>query len=296
MVKKVGLDVNSQLQRGYASASWLAILAGLTVGWLALSLHFLLRRNRQGATDDATRRFTGSRSRGSGVRDLALRCLSWSTRLSIERKLMHAGLYRWQVADLVLLQVAGALAGGLCGAFAGVRVWLIPLPMMLVAGMIEHWVRQRRHVYSARIAAHLPGFLDMLCLCLSAGMSFNAGLHMVLRYMPDGPLRILWRDWLFDVRAGHTRIEALSRLMSKSVQPSLHRICVVMIQAEKTGAAMAGSLQAQSGHLRQEQLLAAERRAAQAPMRMLLPLILCFFPSTFLVLAFSIWAGVADAF
>ena len=230
------------------------------------------------------------------LREFALRCLSWSMRLRTQRKLAHAGLFRWEVTDLVLLQAGGALLAALCVVLAGFSLWMIPVSMILVVVLIESWVAQRQRAYGARIAEHLPGFLDMLCLCLSAGMSFNASLMVVLRYLSDGPLRMLWRDWLFDVRAGSTRVDAYTRLMHKSTQVSLQRLCVAMIQAERTGAALAASLQSQSRQMRQDQMLSAERRAAQAPMRMLMPLILCFFPSTFLVLAFSIWVGVSDAF
>ncbi|AWB33466.1 type II secretion system F family protein [Orrella marina] len=230
------------------------------------------------------------------VRSFTLRQMSWSMRIAIERKLMHAGLIRWQVTDLVLLHVGCVLCAGILGVLCEVSTWMIPVCMLIAVFLIESWVGQRQRAYSSRIAMHLPGFLDMLCLCLSAGMSFNAGLLVVLKYMPDGPLRMLWRDWLFDVRAGSTRVEALTRLMNKSTQGSLQRLCIAMIQAERTGSALAASLHSQSGQLRQDHLLAAERRAAQAPMRMLLPLVMCFFPSTFLVLAFSIWVGVADAF
>lgn len=274
-------------------------------GLCAVSFYIAVTCAVRSRTRDDAHRNPGDVSRGrtsqvpqtllDRLRMLALRRLSWSMRLGFERKLQHAGLIRWQVTDLVLLQVGAALLAALLGALVAVPVWTIPFCMLGALFWIQLWVTQRTHTFNARIAMQLPGFLDMLCLCLSAGMSFNAGLLVVLRYMPDGPLRMLWRDWLFDVRAGSTRVEALTRMMTKSAQLSLQRLCVAMIQAEKTGAALAASLQSQATQLRQDQLMAAERRAAQAPMRMLLPLVLCFFPSTFLVLAFSIWVGVADA-
>ncbi len=265
----------------------IALAAGASVGWLYVILQSIVRSARQ---DHQALRFATVHLRG-----LALRCLSWSMRLRMQRKLVHAGLFRWEITDLVLLQAGGGLLAGLFVVFSGMSLWMAPVSMILVWVLIESWVAQRQRAYGARIAEHLPGFLDMLCLCLGAGMSFNASLMVVLRYLSDGPLRMLWRDWLFDVRAGSTRVDAYTRLMHKSTQVSLQRLCVAMIQAERTGAALAASLQSQSRQIRQDQVLAAERRAAQAPMRMLMPLILCFFPSTFLVLAFSIWVGVSDA-
>lgn len=268
--------------------TWIAIAAGVSVGWLFIIVQSLVHSAR---SERHSPRFTTAR-----LREIALRCLSWSMRLRMQRKLVHAGLFRWEVTDLVLLQAGGSFLAGLGVALAGFSFWMIPVAMILVCVLIESWITQRQRAYGARIAEHLPGFLDMLCLCLGAGMSFNASLMVVLRYLSDGPLRMLWRDWLFDVRAGSTRVDAYTRLMHKSTQASLQRLCIAMIQAERTGAALAASLQSQSRQMRQDQVLSAERRAAQAPMRMLMPLILCFFPSTFLVLAFSIWVGVSDAF
>lgn len=271
------------------SALWLLIGAG--GGWSALIVWMLSAVRRQSGVGERV-----VQSPMEWLRGFTLRRMSWSMRLGIERKLTHAGLFRWQVTDLVLLHTGCMLGVGILGVLLDVSAGWVPALILMAAYLIESWVKQRQRAYSARIAMHLPGFLDMLCLCLSAGMSFNAGLMVVLKYMPDGPLRMLWRDWLFDVRAGSTRVEALTRLMNKSTQGSLQRLCVAMIQAERTGSALAASLHSQSGQLRQDHLLAAERRASQAPMRMLLPLVVFFFPSTFLVLAFSIWVGVVDAF
>lgn len=286
---------------GAGTDSAILLLAVVAIAWTVLLVWLLSGMKRKPKSAGLSRLASGGetatvQSPMEWVRRFTLRQMSWSMRIGIERKLMHAGLIRWQVTDLVLLHVGCALCAGILGVLCEVSVWMVPVCMGMAAFLIESWIAQRQRAYSSRIALHLPGFLDMLCLCLSAGMSFNAGLLVVLKYMPDGPLRMLWRDWLFDVRAGCTRVEALTRLMNKSSQGSFQRLCVAMIQAERTGSALAASLHSQSGQLRQDHLLAAERRAAQAPMRMLLPLVMCFFPSTFLVLAFSIWVGVADAF
>lgn len=274
----------------------LALTAGVGVAWLWIAL--LSMKDKASGSEDLSSRVAvqGSATSVTQVRfrDRLLRFTSWSQRMHLERKLQHAGLFRWQVSDLLLLRLAVSTGCATCTLLVTGSFLFAGCAAFVGLALIGQWIQQKRHTYSSHIGNHLPGFLDLLCLCLFAGMSFNNALLVVLRYMNDGPLRVLWRDWLFDVRAGSTRTQALTRLLHKSEQMSLQRLCVAMIQAEKTGAALAPGLQSQAKQLRTEQLLSAERRAAQAPMKMLLPLILCFFPSTFLVLAFSIWVGVNE--
>jgi tight adherence protein C len=57
---------------------------------------------------------------------------------------------------------------------------------------------------------------------------------------------------------------------------------------------MANVLMRQAEQLRQDRLMTIERKAMQAPVKMLMPLVICFFPSTFLVLGFSMWVNLAD--
>lgn len=279
-----GLDMEGML-RIVGSPRTMAVLAGLVVAWLVLIfVGFGQARSRHHRKSSLV----------DHLRAMALRPFSWNHRLRLEKRLIHAGRGDRQVADLVLYYVAAAVLMGAVGFVLASSLPLCILASVLGAGGVELWVRQCQASYRAAIARQLPSFLDLLCLCLGAGMSFNAALMVVMRYTHDGALKTLWNGWLFDVRSGCTRVDALTRLMQKSDEPGLQRLCIAMIQAEKTGAALVQSLNAQSRLLRQEQLVSAERRAAQAPMKMLLPLIVCFFPSTFMVLAFSIWVGVSE--
>jgi tight adherence protein C len=159
--------------------------------------------------------------------------------------------------------------------------------------------------YQQQLTAELPAFIDLLCLCLGSGMNLQTAVALVLDLYGAGSagcqqvnarhgLLTHWRRWLSAVCSGSSRLKAFEQLMSEVSAPAVRRVCVAMIQAERAGGGMANALMRQAEQLRQDRLMAIERKAMQAPVKMLMPLVICFFPSTFLVLGFSMWVNLAD--
>uniref|UniRef100_UPI0040481E27 type II secretion system F family protein n=1 Tax=Orrella sp. TaxID=1921583 RepID=UPI0040481E27 len=233
------------------------------------------------------------------------RLLSWTQRERYQRQLRHAGLDHWVVADLLMLRII--LSG------VGFLLSLCLLGSVLIAAMTAFvawlavwlWLRSRALQYQQQLTAQLPAFLDLLCLCLGSGMNLQTAVALVLDLYGQGTvgrtqigahrgLLMHWRRWLSAVSSGSGRVKAFEQLMHDVSAPSVRRVCVVMIQAERAGAGMANPLMRQAEQLRQDRLMSIERKAMQAPVKMLMPLVICFFPSTFLVLGFSMWVNLAD--
>ena len=222
------------------------------------------------------------------------RLMRWSTRQHYAEVMRHANLKNWHVTDLWGLRWVGAVVVALLLAWL-TRSWLLPLIGMFAAWLaVGIWLRQRVRDYQGQLTAQLPAFLDLLSLCLSAGMNLQTGVQLVLNYQEPSALVSLWQTWLLSVRSGQPRLVAFQQLLDSVQAPSIRRVCVALIQAEQVGSGMAHCLSAHSQQLRQAQLMQAERQALQAPVKMLLPLVVCFFPSTFLVLGFSIFINLGD--
>lgn len=233
------------------------------------------------------------------------RLLTWTQRERYQRWLRQAGLPHWVVADLLLLRVA---ASGLAWLLA---FWLMGTVLIGFAfaacawlGVLL-WLKSRAAHYQQQLTAELPAFLDLLCLCLGSGMNLQTAVALVIELYGSGGvgcnrfntrhgLLMHWRRWLSCVCSGSSRLKAFEQLMSEVGAPAVRRVCVAMIQAERAGAGMTHSLMRQADQLRHDRLLAIERKAMQAPVKMLMPLVICFFPSTFLVLGFSMWVSLAD--
>ncbi len=229
-------------------------------------------------------------------RALLGRVLRAHTRALYDSLCQQAGLRGWQAADLLALKIASTVASATAVAWFSGSMPLTGLAAGVAWAACGLWVNQRIKQNQAELTNELPLFLDLLSMCLRAGMNLQTGVQLVVRYQHQTPLTTLWQSWLLQVRSGATRADAFKQMLARMRAPALRRICVALIQAEELGSGMAASLLVHSKQLRHQRLMNAEKQALQAPVKMLLPLVVCFFPCTFLVLGFSIYVNLGVMF
>lgn len=162
-----------------------------------------------------------------------------------------------------------------------------------MAALPELWLRSRIDRIGRRMVRELPGFLDMLTLALESGASLVPALTMAVERGGDDPLRSAVRNALQDMRAGHGRADALAAMASRYRLAEIRLFVAALRQADASGASLGGLLRAQSSQRLAERFARAEKLAMEAPTRMLVPLILCIFPCTFIVLAFPLVVRLA---
>ena len=150
-------------------------------------------------------------------------------------------------------------------------------------GLHDRAVKKR-----SAVARALPGYLDLLTLGLESGCAFGAALQLTVAHSPPGPLRAAMERALQEMRAGRTRAEALQRLERRLGVPALSAAVAAIVQAEATGVSLVPVMRSQALHGTQERFARAEKRAMEAPVKMLAPLVLCIFPCTFIVIGFPI--------
>src|SRR5690606_36424132 len=105
---------------------------------------------------------------------------------------------------------------------------------------------------------------------------------------PPGALRDEFAQLLGDLRAGRPRDEALRALALRAQLPAISNLVAALGVAHKQGASLGPILRAQAEQRRTERFLRAEKLAMEAPVKMLLPLVLFIFPGTFAVLLFPV--------
>jgi tight adherence protein C len=233
------------------------------------------------------------------IRPLALRLSGIGRRFTspkkvrgTERRLAMAGNpYEMRSVDFLGLKVvvAGAVAGvlfllaGIVGRNLGFGLILGLAGAGIGFIAPEYWLSRRIKIRKKRIVLQLPDALDLLTISVRAGLGFDAALGKVTEKMV-GPLPDEFQRALAEVRVGKARKEALRDIVSRTEVQALTNFIGAVIQAETLGVSISKVLQIQSEQLRIERRQRAEEMAAKAPIKMLLPLVGCIFPSIFIVI------------
>jgi tight adherence protein C len=150
------------------------------------------------------------------------------------------------------------------------------------------WLRDRLLRRKQLTLKTLPFILDLLTLCVEAGLSLTTAMQHAVAKGPPGPLKEEMTRVLRDIRAGKPRAQALRQMADRMNEPAMHHLVSALIQAEATGMDLGPVLRAQAEQRRTERFARAEKLAMEAPVKMLVPLIACIFPCTFLILGFPL--------
>lgn len=164
---------------------------------------------------------------------------------------------------------------GLAGAATG---WCYP----------AIWLRDRMALRRSALNKSLPFYLDLITLCVEAGLNLQGALQQAALKGPKGPLCDEIKRVLRDVRSGKARADALRAMSERVQEPAVTNFVTALIQAERMGMNLGPVLRAQADQRRSERFLRAEKLAMEAPVKLLFPLIAFIFPCTFIVLFFPI--------
>lgn len=175
------------------------------------------------------------------------------------------------VATGILLGLGLAVAGG-AGAVAIVAGPV--LGGLLGALMPQLYLARQRARWRDDIDRELPNALDLLCICVQAGTTFDAGLRTVSQ-RTEGALADALRDVVAASQFQPTT-EALKRLADNAEVTSLTMFVASLIQAEQSGMALTEVLRSQAESVRTQRRLAIEEKINKLPVRMTFPCVLIF--------------------
>jgi tight adherence protein C len=145
-------------------------------------------------------------------------------------------------------------------------------------------IREKAKKRKEAITKALPDMIDLLTVCVEAGLDFIASLHVVVENQPPGPLRDEFGRFLKQLEMGVLRTDALQQLSLRVNAPDLNSVCAVLIQASRLGSPLGHVLRMQSDLLRTRRLQRAEKKASEATVKLLAPLALCTFPAVFIAI------------
>ena len=217
-------------------------------------------------------------------------------RSTLRTRFMNAG---WRSASAPTLYFAAktvlalglpALAAiALAGAGAPLRKYFIFF--LFAAAAIGYYLP---NVVLARTAAsrrreifeNIPDALDLLTVCVEAGLSMERALSKVAAEIHIKSLALAQELQLvlMEMRAGFSKERALRNLAMRTGVEDMDALVAMLVQSERFGTSMGDSLRVHADNLRQKRSVLAEEEAARIGVKLLFPLIFCMFPALMLVL------------
>ncbi|HST45728.1 MAG TPA: type II secretion system F family protein [Luteimonas sp.] len=167
----------------------------------------------------------------------------------------------------------------MCVLFGGLFGWLYPML----------WLGERRKLRQKAVVRDLPTYLDFITMSVEAGLNITGGIEQAVAKGPPGALSQEFSRMLRDLRAGLPRAAALRRMSERMDISQITSFTSALIQADKVGANLSETLRAQAGQRREERFLRAEKLALEAPVKMMFPLVVFFFPLIFLFIFYFIY-------
>ena len=129
----------------------------------------------------------------------------------------------------------------------------------------------------------MPDALDLLTICVEAGLSFDMAMSKVVEKW-ENELAISFGRALREIQLGKMRREALRTMAERIGIPEMTSFVAAIIQSELLGVSMSKVLRIQSDQMRIRRRQAAEKKAQEAPIKMLFPMALLIFPTIILIL------------
>ncbi|MFM0413016.1 type II secretion system F family protein [Paraburkholderia aromaticivorans] len=152
---------------------------------------------------------------------------------------------------------------------------------------LPNFVLTRRIAWRKRaIFEDFPDALDLLTVCVEAGLSLDAALVKVAGEIElrspvvASELQLM----LLEMRSGFTKEKALRNLSLRTGVEDVDAFCAMLVQAERFGTSIGSSLRVLSDTLRTRRRMRAEEQASKIALKLLFPLIFCIFPALLTVL------------
>jgi tight adherence protein C len=166
-------------------------------------------------------------------------------------------------------------------------VFLVAFTGILLGGFIPNiWVGQRIIRRRDEIRHSVPNMLDLMVVCMEAGLSLNAAIQKIAEETADTHKSLSEELNLVnqEILIGKTRADAFRNLARRTGVEELRSLAVMLVQADKLGTSIANSLRVLADALRTKRRQRAEEAAHKTSVKLVFPLVLLIFPELLVVL------------
>ena len=192
---------------------------------------------------------------------------------------------------LAIRFILGVLLGGLAVvAFIGSTTWSGTDKAMLIGGaafggfFLPHIMLATRVTRRQKeIRKAMPDALDLLTICVEAGLGFDAAMSKVAEKW-ETELSLAFARVIREVQLGKVRRDALKDMADRLGIAEMTSFVAAIIQSEQLGVSMARVLRIQADQMRVKRRQRAEEEAHKAPIKMIIPMALLIFPTIMIII------------
>jgi tight adherence protein C len=170
------------------------------------------------------------------------------------------------------------------------KTFTLPTKLLIVLGFTvigyffpDLWIRSKINSRQKQVRKALPDALDLLTICVEAGLGFDAAMSKVSEKW-DNELSLAFGRVIREIQLGKLRRDALRDMSERLGLAELTSFVAAVIQSEMLGVSMAKVLRIQSDQMRMKRRQHAEEEAHKAPIKMIFPMGIFIFPSLLIVL------------
>tara|TARA_R110002049_G_scaffold2750_1_gene21312 strand:+ start:8577 stop:9524 length:948 start_codon:yes stop_codon:yes gene_type:complete len=174
------------------------------------------------------------------------------------------------------------------GIMAAATGWLIPM----------FWLNRAIKRYRRMLRLSLPDFLDVMIVCLDAGLSLQDSIRRVTK-----ELRVVHPALSFelgivqrDIELGSSIDQSLKRFAARTNDDSVRTLSSLIRESQRFGTLISEALRGHAEMLRYQREQTAEENAHKASVKIIMPMMLCIFPATFIVLVSPAAIQIQQAF
>lgn len=216
----------------------------------------------------------------------------------LKARLSAAGMHDKTTLDIFfasqfLVPIAGAALGSFIGSNTIFWVFTFGVVGYLAPDMWLNWKTSRRR---NRIRRSLPDALDLLVICVDAGLGMDQALLRVGTELaishPD--INEEFTQVNLEQRAGRPRLEAWNNLADRTQIEEFAAFVNMLTQTDRFGTPILRALSRFSEDIRLKRRQHAEEQAAKTKIKIIFPLVLCIFPCIFIVLLAPALISIAD--
>jgi tight adherence protein C len=197
---------------------------------------------------------------------------------------------------------AALFGGGLLLVALSARTWpvgriVVVVGLFTVIGFFfpQLWLQSRINRRQTEVRKALPDALDLLTICVEAGLGFDAAMAKVAEKW-ENELSLMFGRTIREVQLGKTQREALRDMADRIGLPELTSFVAAVIQSQILGVSLAKVLRIQSDQMRMKRRQFAEELAHKAPVKMIIPMAILTFPSIMIILMAPAAFQIAGAF
>jgi tight adherence protein C len=222
------------------------------------------------------------------LRNLALRISPAGYGRWLRNRLDFAGNPpAWPADRVIAFKGVGLVLGLLLGALVGLGHGLLVVLFPIIGGALGFFlpdilVYNTGDKRQAALLNALPDALDMMTVCVEAGLGFDAALSRVALNL-EGPMATECARVLQEMQFGMSRVEALRSFADRTNVSEIRSFVSAVVQSSELGISIGVVLREQAREMRLRRRQNAEEKAQKMQVKIVIPLILCLLPALFLV-------------